>query len=243
MFLGTKGAHGINDISIRLIITGVRLKIDRCTKSPRTVGGSANTALKLDTLCRSGNIGHVHPVHALRLTVVVRYSINSDVDPGGIASANSNAGISYACPCIRSSDHRGSPIEEHRKVLAKILFLNGLAIDIRERRWRFFIGPRGFDDHFISNGRTFFQHNFQRCIAGQVHRFRFLLITQESHQQNMFAFRKFVEPKPAEFICHRRCFISFRLDGGARQRPVVLCVANCSCDGELRLCTQHLHKQ
>ena len=74
------------------------------TESGSSVGGCSGTSLYLYIIDGRGEVGHVRPKDGMRFGVVDRYAVDRDVNTVGICSADTEAGITDTCPCIRGHD-------------------------------------------------------------------------------------------------------------------------------------------
>ena len=80
-------------------------KVNGSTKSSRTIARGSHTSLHLYTVYGGSEIGHIYKKRTHAFCIIIRNTIEGNIDAGGIGSPDSHAGITYAIACIRIYYH------------------------------------------------------------------------------------------------------------------------------------------
>ena len=80
-------------------------KVNGSTKSSRTIARGSHTSLHLYTVYGGSEIGQIYKEGTHAFCIIIRNTIEGNIDAGGIGSPDSDAGITYAITCIRIYYH------------------------------------------------------------------------------------------------------------------------------------------
>src|SRR5690349_18912539 len=121
MFPGIEGTVAVVDLCVCLIIELVGTEVEGSTKSAGPVGRSTYAALQLDAVHRRSKVRHVHKESTLGFCIVHRNTIDGNIDPGDVATTNTEPCITYAGPCIRVGHYGRQLVEQQGQVLPEVL--------------------------------------------------------------------------------------------------------------------------
>lgn len=223
---GVERTHAETEVGVGRVYQLVCLDVETGPKSCGAVGAGAYAALYLDVVDRAGKVGHIHPKHPVRLGIVHRNAVHGNVDAGGIAAPDANAGIANTRPGIAGYHHRRGELQQKGQVLSQVLFGQFLLAYIGHRHGRDVAGAGGFYHHLIGKHAFGLQGDVEAAIGTQINAQALRFVTQVLHPELVGARRQLRQAEAAIGTTGGTAEGVFEQDGCAGQRLAAVGIGN-----------------